>query len=291
MKPIDGLVIGSLQDYDPYREDIEQQEGVVFAQVPGGPRGADRGGDFGSEKLLETLPGALDEYRPGRALFLSPYRGMAADVARLMDSGVDVRTTGPLPVRSRDLHPPIAELHRSDPNFRVMSEASRHTDFGDPVYLRIISSPEGGKWSKWWCAFRSCRMASALLDAPLRRIYVAVAGKAARMHVTITLKTDRNSTGHLLVAPNVSRLQGDLFLLGTGGTLTDDSLLNQPGMYGKSDYRMLSRPARRRLADLWHDDAMISLDRDEQRFYRHLLRAIGNSAGSGKGICLEYPVA
>ena len=291
MKPIDGLVIGSLQDYDRYREDIEQQEGVVFAKVPGGSRLSVRGGEFGSEKPLDTLPGALVKYRPDRSVFLSPYRGMAADVARLMDSGVDVRTAGPLPVRSRNLNPPIAEIHRSDHDFRTMSEASRHTDFGEPVYLRMISSPEGGKWSKWWSAFQSCRMASALLDAPLRRIYVAVAGKAARVHVAITLKTDRNSTGHLLVAPNGSRLQGDLFFLGTGGTLTDDSLLNQPGMYGKSDYRMLSRPARRRLADLWHDDAVISLDGDEQRFYRQLLRAIGNSAGPGKGICLEYPAA
>ena len=291
MKSINGLVIGNLQDYDLFRENIEQHDGVVFAQVPGGSRSSARVGEIGSGKPLDTLPGALGEYRPRRAVVLSPFRGMAAYVARLMDSGVDVRTAGPLPVSSRDYNPPIAETHRLDPGFGAMLKASRDSDFGDPVYLRMISSPEGGKWSKWWCAFQSCRMASARLDAPVRRIYVAAVGKSVRMHVAITLKTDRNSTGHLLFGPNGSRLQGDVFFLGTGGTLADDPLLDQTGVYGKSDYRMMSRPPRLRLADLWHDDAAISLGGDEQRFYRYLLRAIGDSARSGKGICMDYPAA
>ena len=172
-----------------------------------------------------------------------------------------------------------------------MLETSRHADFGEPVYLRLISSPGGGKWQKWWCIFQSCRKAAALLDAPLRRVYVAATGSARSLHVSITLKTDRHSTGHLLVSPSGSRLQDDLFLVGTGGTLADDPLLNQPGMYGNSDYRMMSRPARRCLADLWRNEALITLSADERRFYQDLLRAIGDSSRSRSGICLEYPTA
>ena len=301
MRDIDGLVIGGPRDFDRFREDLAAQDEVAFALAPGGSRTGAGGGPDGDGIAIETLRGALEKYRPRRALVLSPYRGMSADAVRLMENGVDVRTAGPLPAGSlpagplpagsRDRSPLITEMHRSDPGFSAMLEASRHADFGDPVYLRMISSPEGGKWQKWWGVFQSCRKAAALLDSPLRRVYVAAAGKAPRSHVSITLKTVRHSTGHLLVAPSGSSLQDDLFFLGTGGTLSDDPLLNQPGVYGQSDYRMLSRPTRRRLADLWRDDAVVSMTVYEQRFYQGLLRAIGRSSRSGSGVCLEYPAA
>ena len=297
MKRIDTLVIGSLQDFELYRDDIDSDEGVVFARVTGRARGAGQGGrggpgkGRGAGKTHETLRRALEAYRPRQAAILSPYRGLAADTARMMESGVDVRTAGPMPVRTRGVDPPITEIHRSDTGFMAMLAESRHADFGEPVYLRMITSPEGGKWNKWWSVFQSCRKAGALLDSSLRRVYVAAAGSAPGIHVSITLKTDRLSTGHLLVAPNGSRLQDDLFFLGTGGTLADDSLLNQPGVYGQSDYHMMPRSTRRRLADLWREDAVISLTSEEQRFYIDILRAIGDSAGSGRGVCIEYPAA
>lgn len=291
MKQIERLVVGSRLEFELYREDMEEQDGVVFARSTGGSRDGDRGGQNGAVRGLETLRDALDAYLPRQAVFLSPYRGMAVDAAQLVENGVDVRTAGPLPVRTGSPDVSITETHRSDPGFRAMLEASRHADFGEPVYLRLISSPDGGKWRKWWCVFQSCRKAAALLESPLRRVYVAAAGTAPRLHVSITLKTHRNSTGHLLVAPDGSRLQDDLFLVGTGGTLADDPLLNQPGMYGKSDYRMLTRPTRRRLAHLWENEALITLSADERRFYHDLLRAIGDSARSRRGICLEYPTA
>ncbi|MCY3771983.1 MAG: hypothetical protein OXG98_08185 [Gemmatimonadetes bacterium] len=291
MKRIEGLVIGSRQDSELYREDIERRDGVVFALPNGGSKGGAPGGGNGAVRSLETARDALRAYLPRQALFLSPYRDMAADAANLLENGVDVRSAGPLPFRSREPGIPITDIHRADPGFPAMLEASRHADFGEPVYLRLITSPEGGKWQKWWCVFQSCRKAAALLDSPLCRVYVAAAGTAPRLHVSITLKTDRSSTGHLLVAPNGSRLQDDLFLVGTGGTLADDPLLNQPGMYGKSDYRMLTRPTRRRLADLWGNEALVTLTAAERHFYHELLRAIGDSSRSRSGICLEYPAA
>ncbi len=291
MRQIEGLVIGSRRDFELFREDIERQEGVVFARSTVDSRGGAQGLEQGTVQDLETPRDALRAYLPRQALFLSPYRGMAADAARLMEHGVDARTAGPLPARTRNLSIPFVDIHRSDSGFRAMLEASRHDDFGEPVYLRLISSPEGGKWQKWWCVFQSFRKAAALLDSPLRRVYVAAAGSARRLHVSVTLKTDRDSTGHLLVAPNGSRLEDDLFLVGTGGTLADDPLLNQPGVYGKSDYRMLTKPAQHRLADLWGDNALITLTDDERRFYHDLLRAIGESARSRSGVCMEYPAA
>ena len=295
MKAIEALVVGSLQDLDGYWEDMEGRDGVVFALAPsssrpgrrGGPDGAD--GPDGHGAARTTLRNALGKYSPRKALFLAPYRGMSAVTARLMESGVEVRLAGPLPAGSGNHRPPITEVHRSDPGFKALLASSRHADFGEPVYLRVVSSPEGGTWQKWWCVFQMCRKAAALLGSPLRRVYVATAGKAPLFHVTVTLKTARNSTGHLLVAPCGSGLRDDIFFLGTGGTLSDDPLLNQPGIYGESGYRMLSRPVRRSLGDLWTDDAVISLSGDELRFYRNLLRAIGGSAGSGEGSCLEYP--
>lgn len=278
MKRIERLVIGSRQDLAQFQEYTEGRDGVVFARPNAGRPNVGR-------------PNALDAYRPRQALFLSPYRGMASDAARLVENGVDVRTAGPLPVRTRNPEIPIMEIHRSDPWFRALLETSRHADFGEPVYLRLISSPEGGKWPKWWCVFQSCRKAVALLDSPLRRVYVTAVSSARSLHVSITLKTHRHSTAHLLVASNGLWLQDDLLLVGTGGTLADDPLLNQPGMYGKSDYRMLTRPARRCLADLWGNEALIALSADERRFYHELLRAIGDSSRSRNGICLEYPAA
>ena len=289
MTDIDVLVIGVPRDFYTFQDDPDGRDGVVFARVPGGSRVGSGGGGDGDGAICEPLRDAIEKYQPRRALVLSPYRGMSADTARLMKHGADVRTAGPLPGGFHDLMPPISEMHRSDPGFSKVQEASRHVDFGDPVYLRMVSSPHGGKWHRWWCAFQMSRKATALLDSPLWRIYVAATGNAQRTHVSITLKTMRESTGHLLVAPSGSGLQKDLFLLGTGGTLSDDPLLNQPGMYGQSDYRMLPRLARRRLADLWRDDAAIAWTADEHRFYLDLLRAIGDSSRSGSGVCLEFP--
>ena len=283
MKDIDGLVIGGPREFDFYREDLEAQDGVVFARPNAGRPYAGR--------PIAGRPHALDAYLPRQALFLSPYRGMAADATYLVEKGVDVRMAGPLPVRTRNLDIPITDIHRTDAGFRAMLETSRHADFGEPVYLRLITSPGGGRWQKWWCVFHACRKAAALLDSRLRRVYVAATGSSRNLHVSVTLKTDRHSTGHLLVAPNGPRLQDDLLLVGTGGTLADDPLLNQPGMYGKSDYRMLTRPSRRCLADLWENEALITLSADERRFYHDLLRAIGDSSRSRSGICLEYPTA
>ncbi len=306
MKRIERLVVGSRQDLTQFQEYTEGQDGVVFARPNrgrsntersnggrpnGGARGGAQGSANGTVQGLETVRDALDAYRPRQALFLSPYRGMAADAARLVENGVEVRMAGPLSVRPRKSDISIVEIHRSDPGFRAMLETSRHTDFGEPVYLRLIASPEGGRWPKWWCVFQSCRKAEALLDSPLRRVYVTAVSSARNLHVSITLKTHRHSTAHLLVASNGPRLQDDFLLVGTGGTLADDPLLNQPGMYGKPDYRMLTRPARRCLADLWGNEALIALSVDERRFYQDLLRAIGDSSRSRSGICLVYPAA
>ena len=288
---MDGLVIVSPRDFDFFREDFDEKDGVAFVRAPGGSRTRSGAVTGVHAPALEDLRDAIDKHRPRLALMLSPYHGMSADAAWLMREGIDVRTAGPLPAGFRDRRPPIAEMHRAHPGFPAMLEASRHADFGDPVYLRMVSSPEGGKWRKWWCIFQLCRKAAALLDSPLRRVYLAASGEAPRVHVSITFKTNRNSTGHLLVAPTGSGMQDDLFFLGTGGTLSDDSLLNQPGVYGRSDYRVLSMPARRRLADLWGDDATVSLTGDELTFYHDLLRAIGESSGTGRGVCLEYPAA
>ena len=288
MIPIDGLVIGGMQDYDLFREDTEGQAGVAFARVPGGMRDGRSAGSAG-ETPVASARAVFEAYRPRRVLFLSPYRGMAADVERLTASGAEVRTAGPLPGFSpRRIHPPIVDMQHADRGFTAMLETSRDADFGEPVYLRVISSPDGGRWSKWWCAFRQCRMAGALLGAPLRRIYVASAGGADRLHVSITLKTERDSTGHLLVASRGSGLRDDVFFLGTGGTLAGDALLNRPGVYDGSNYRLLPDPALRRLADLWNADAVAELNGAEFRFYYSLLRAIGRASRSGKGICLDY---
>ena len=291
MKRIEWLVIGSRQDLALFQEYTEGQDGVVFARPNAGPLGGAQGSANGTVQGFETLRDALNKYLPRQAIFLSPYRGMAGDAAHLVENGVDVRTAGPLPVRTRNLRMPVVEIHRSDAGFRAMLETSRHTDFGEPVYLRLISSPEGGKWQKWWNIFQSCRKAEALLDSRLGRVYVASAGTAPRLHVSITLNTQRNSTGHLLVAPVGSRLRDDLFLVGTGGTLADDPLLNQPGMYGKADYRMLTGPDRLSLACLMGNEVLMTLSADERRFYHDLLRAIGDSSRSRSGICLEYPTA
>lgn len=292
MRDIDGLVIGGPRDFDVFREDLEEQDGAVFVRSPGSSRAGAGSGAGRHGAAFETPRDALAVYRPRRTLVLTPYRGMSADATRLMESGVDVRTAGPMPAGHRGRRPPITETHRSDPGFSAMLEAGRQADFGDPVYLRLVASPAGGMWHKWWCAFQSCRKAEALLGSPLRRVYVAAAGKTPRLHVTITLKTACDSTGHLLVASSGSSRQDDLFFLGTGGTLVDDPLLNQPGMFdGQSDYRMLTSPIRRRLADLWRDDAAVSLSAGEQRFFLDLLRAIGDSSRRGGGVCLEYPAA
>ncbi len=289
MKRIDGLVIGSPGDFDLLGDDIAGRDGVVLARTKSGPNGGLRRGAPANAAATEPARDALRSYLPRHALFLSPYRGLAADAARLMENGVDVRTAGPLPVRSHDISVPVAELHRTDPGFAALQEASRNTDFGAPVYLRLISSAEDGRWHTWWCLFQMCRKAVALLNAPLRRLYVAAAGTAPRMHVSVTLKTDRNTTGHLLIAPKGGVLRDDLLFVGTGGTLSDDALLNQPGVFGRSDYRMLPRPTRRRLADLWSNTPMVCLTGAEQRFYWDLLRAIGDSSRSRSGFCLEYP--
>ena len=291
MKDMDGLVIGSPRDLGFFQEGFDERDGVAFVRTPGGPRTGSGEGSGVHVPALETLWDAMDNDRPRRALVLSPYPGMSADAARLMDMGIDVRTAGPLPAGFQGRRPPITEVHRSQPGFPALLAASRHGDFGDPVYLRMVSSPEGWKWRKWWCVFQLCRKAAALLDAPLRRVYVAAAGQAPRMHVSVTLKTKRDATGHLLVAPAGSGMQDDLFFLGTGGTLSDDPLLNRPGVYGRSDYRMLPMPARRRLADLWDEDATVSLTGDELAFYHDLLRAMGDSSVTGSGVCLEYPAA
>ena len=110
-----------------------------------------------------------------------------------------------------------------------------------------------------------------------------------RVHVSITLKTERDSTGHLLVASRGSGLRDDVFFLGTGGTLAGDALLNRPGVYDGSNYRLLPDTALRRLDDLWNADAVAVLSDAEFRFYYGLLRAIGRASRSGKGICLDYP--
>ena len=138
VRDIEGLVIGGLREFECYREDLEAQDGVVFARpnaersstgrldggrpnagrTNAGPRGGAPGSANGTFRGLGTLRDTLDAYLPRKALFLSPYRGMAADAARLVEKGVDVRTAGPLPVRTRKPDIPITDIHRSDAGLR-----------------------------------------------------------------------------------------------------------------------------------------------------------------------------
>jgi len=292
MKPIDMLVIGTVQEYQRLRTDIDQNLGVVFASVTNVP--CSRHQRFVNQdkpvRNLDFISRAIIKYQPGRAIFLSPYRGMAKDVLQLSKQGVDVRLCGPLPVRSQEIQLPITAIYQSDANVMGLLEASRDADFGEPVYLRMISSPEVGKWRKWWCVFQSCQLAEKILNARLQRIYVASVGTKTNLHINITLMTETNSMAHLLVANDASMLHGDLFLVGTGGTLTDNSLLNHPGIYSRSDFRILPRPGEQRLDALWNKDALIRLTNKERAFYDRVLQAIGDSAKNRKGICLNYPI-
>ena len=93
---------------------------------------------------LPTAPSVADGLAHGvdAVVVLTPYRGLAADVALCRARGVAIACAGPVPDSGHD-DSYAPGRWRFAPALRRLGEVGARPAFGRPVYLRVISCSHG----------------------------------------------------------------------------------------------------------------------------------------------------
>lgn len=191
---------------------------------------------------LPVAPSVADALNAGasRLVALSPYRGLAEDVALCQQRGLGVLLAGPLPTtRSVTADAATADYlrHCDAGRWRHQAALDRlqqtcvQAAFGAPVFLRHMCGGGSGVLGLWWNALESLELAAAILGLPQRLIVCASRGRG-RWHASLTVISAANTTAQLIVTPTA--MPGDdTMALGTGGLVWHESA--REGVLEQSD--------------------------------------------------------
>ena len=283
MKPIDTLLVGQIRDYNKYFNKNPVKDKTIFVQVPGS-----RKPSFNSDNFFYgPLSSILKTIHPQKAIFLSSYRGIVSDIKKLLKEQVEVRTAGPIENSSITKRHGIIDIYKTDEQLQVMLGLSQKLSFGNPIYLRIIASSQKTLLNKWWSAFQLCRLATRLLNSPLKHIYIAANGRGPQLHASITLTTKQNTISHLIVPADNIRVGDDILFLGTGGTLSVNTLINSPGILTKSDLKLYPNLTPQNPNSFEDNDKLDFLNSGDYNFYQQLLACLRKSYRKGSSCYIE----
>jgi hypothetical protein len=152
---------------------------------------------------------------------LSPYRGLAADLAECRRQGLPVAVAGPPTAEAADGDFAPGRWRHS-PAMDTVDEVRRSAAFGRPVYLRHVTGGGSGWLNAWWATLEALEAATCLLDAAPERLWIGASASGGRWHVTATLVVAGGASAQLVVTP--APAPGDeVMLLGTGGLVQVDS--------------------------------------------------------------------
>lgn len=192
----------------------------------------------------------LTEYSsPDVCCAITPYRSMAEDVLLCLHRQIHVASTGPIPCSRRvfrrlcqvadeqRIHFRIGGLHKLSPRNLILQAKSRHSEFGQPVYLRLVSDGGRAFLTAWWSACDTIEQAEALLDSSACKTHLTAIRVGHCYHITLTLAMHNHSNAQLTIAPVLLGGERDLTLLGSGGLLTYDSLSNATGVITRHGFQ------------------------------------------------------
>lgn len=249
---------------------------------------------------LEIL---LREVDPTLCCFLSPYRRMRQDLMTCIDRRVHVLSSGPFSLtrqafeetcraaRERRVHIETSGRHRCSRVNNALLDQSARTGFGRPVYLRLVTGGGVGLLSAWWAACEGLAQAEGLLRASMTDLRVTAIRTGRRHHVTLTSQMENRALAQLVVAPVRMLPGGDLTLLGTGGLLSGDSILNATPVIKEGGTELHSHAAFHPDPE-WVQDFAKRIERSEPAppdwetlsFQRRVLRAIRQALRDGRPV-------
>ena len=188
----------------------------------------------------ESIVSIVETNHLDLCVFLSPFYEMRNTVLLCMEKGLRVTTIGPIPFAETFWRELTELTNDNKPHWRIdddlyfdsrlepLKHAIHHLDFGLPVYYREISFGGLNLLSNWWKACQLYKKAELLLGSSIIDLHVSANQTGNKIHITLTFKLANRSNGHIICTNSPFNEDGDLLLIGTGGVLDYDGLLNRP---------------------------------------------------------------
>lgn len=198
------------------------------------------GGRLTSDLPMSADVAAAMEGGATELIVLSPYRGLAEDVALAQQHGLRVLLPGPLPtartvpadhVASDRAIASAVRRWRFQPALARLCQTCAQPAFGSAVFLRHVSGGGNSVLGLWWSALESLELTAAVVGAP-RRITVCASRGRGRWHASLTVVCASEATAQLVVTPT-AMAGDDSMALGTGGLVWHESA--REGLVEQSD--------------------------------------------------------
>ena len=169
--------------------------------------------------------------QPDHCVILAALPSLCEDLNLLFAREVSTLTAGPIDGISCDgnnitVAPPSKWSH---PYQQIEAEC-REEAFGDPVYLRYLTSGGHNLHSAWWAMCQAVDVADGLLQAPLKTLHISGISHNQACHINATLLMSNRANGQLSIVPKYLEDESQITLLGTGGLLNYDPQENIAGI-------------------------------------------------------------
>ena len=193
---------------------------------------------LGALQVFSRWEEALETARPDLICILTPFGAMNETIMAGLRRGAHILTVGPLNLSSREqeslaaiaadtrgrLHV-VDRLASSRLHQSLMTHRSR-SEFGKPVYVRILRGGGTGVVAAWWGLWDMLGQSLDLLRSPLHTLSVVANRDRRSCHATATVTVRAGASGLLCVLPSSWSATPDILLLGTGGTISSQIAAN-----------------------------------------------------------------
>lgn len=173
----------------------------------------------------------FEESQPDHCVILAALPSLCEDLNHLFAREVSTLTAGPINGISCDGNNiTVAPPSKWSYPYQQIEAECRKEAFGDPVYLRYLTSGGHNLHSAWWAMCQAVDVADGLLQAPVKTLHISGISHNQACHINATLLMSNRANGQLSIVPKYLEDESQVTLLGTGGLLNYDPQENIAGI-------------------------------------------------------------
>ena len=178
-----------------------------------------------------SLEELLEKSQPDHCVMLAALPSLCEDIKYLLSREVSILTAGPIKgIASDGNNITVVPPSKWSLPYQQIKAECRKESFGDPVYLRYLTSGGHNLHSAWWAMCQAVDVAEELLQGALTALHVSGISHNQTCHINATLLMSNRANGQLSIVPDYFEDERQVTLLGTGGLLNYDPQENVAGI-------------------------------------------------------------
>ncbi|MEE2708668.1 MAG: hypothetical protein VYA69_03635 [Gemmatimonadota bacterium] len=173
----------------------------------------------------------LEKSQPDLCVILAALPSLCEEINMLLSREVSILTAGPIKGIAGDGNNiTVVPLSKWSLPYQQLKAECQKESFGDPVFLRYLTSGGHNLHSAWWAMCQAVDVADGLLQGALTALHVSGISHNQTYHINATLLMSNRANGQLSIVPDYLEDERQVTLLGTGGLLNYDPQENVAGI-------------------------------------------------------------